>query len=56
MPKAYFRCNTNPAAPLLVLDAEWEFAEQRRHPDYDEVDEDGLPVLPPPPAVEAQAA
>jgi len=42
----YFRCRTNPGAPLLVLETEWEAKEMKKHPDYDQVDEDGLPVVP----------
>lgn len=45
MDKFYFRCRTNPTAPLLVLNTEWEAREMRTNPDYDRVDEDGLPVV-----------
>jgi hypothetical protein len=45
MSKFYFRCNTNPTAPLLVLTTEWEAKEMRTNPDYDPVDEDGLPIV-----------
>ena len=41
----YFRCRTNPTAPLLVLQTEWEAKEMKTNPDYDRVDEDGLPVV-----------
>jgi hypothetical protein len=41
----YFRCNTNPSAPLLKLDTDWESLEMRTNPDYDPVDEDGLPIV-----------
>ena len=43
--KHYYRCRSNPTAPLLVLDTEWEAKEMRGHREYDEVDEDGLPVV-----------
>lgn len=45
MESFYFRCRTNPTAPLLKLDMEWEAREMRTHPDYDPVDADGLPVV-----------
>ena len=41
----YFRCRSNPSAPLLVLDAEWEAKEMRTNLEYDPVDEDGLPIV-----------
>ena len=41
----YFRCRSNPSAPLLVLDAEWEAKEMRLNLEYDAVDEDGLPIV-----------
>ena len=41
----YFRCRTNPTAPLLVLNTEWEAREMRTNPDYDRVDADGLPIV-----------
>lgn len=44
----YFRCRTNPKAPALVLHTDWEAEEMRTNVDYDEVDEDGLPVVLPP--------
>ena len=44
--KFYFRCRTNPAAPLLALETEWEAKEMVTHPDYDAVDADGFPVFP----------
>lgn len=43
--KFYFRCRTNPEAPLLVLESYWEAIEMRTNPDYDRVDEDGIPML-----------
>ena len=43
--KHYYRCKSNPTAPLLVLETEWEVKEMRGHREYDEVDEDGLPVV-----------
>jgi hypothetical protein len=44
-PNFYFRCRTNPTAPLLVLHTEWESREMKTNPDYDRVDADGLPVV-----------
>ena len=41
----YFLCRTNPTAPLLVLNTNWESDEMRSNPDYDEVDAEGLPVV-----------
>ena len=43
--KNYYRCRSNPTAPLLVLDSEWEAKEMRMNLEYDHVDEDGLPVV-----------
>ena len=43
--KNYYRCRSNPSAPLLVLDSEWEAKEMRLNLEYDHVDEDGLPVV-----------
>lgn len=43
--KRYFRCCTNPNGPLLILDTDWEADEMKTNPDYDEVDESGLPVV-----------
>ena len=43
--KNYYRCRSNPSAPLLVLDSEWEVREMRQNLEYDHVDEDGLPVV-----------
>lgn len=43
--KWYYRCRTNPKGPLLELNQAWEAKEMKRHPDYDEVDEFGLPVI-----------
>lgn len=45
MDKFYFLCNTNPTAPLLVLETDWEAREMRTNPDYDPVDQDGLPIV-----------
>ena len=45
MEEFYFRCRTNPTAPLLVLNTDWEAREMRTNPDYDRVDVDGLPVV-----------
>lgn len=36
----YFRCRTNPTAPLLKLEA-WEARDMKNHPDYERVDETG---------------
>ena len=44
--KYYYRCKSNPSAPLLVLEAEWEAREMRTNTEYDQVDESGLPVVP----------
>lgn len=41
----YFRCRSNPKAPLLQLHEEWEAKEMRLNLEYDAVDEDGLPVV-----------
>lgn len=46
MPKFYFRCRSNPRAPLVELDSRWEAEEMKSHPDYDQVDEDGIPMIP----------
>lgn len=40
----YFKCTTNPRAPLLTLEA-WEAEEMKSHPDYVEVDDQGDLVL-----------
>jgi hypothetical protein len=45
MSKYYFRCRSNPTAPLLVLDSEWEAKEMKSNLEYDAVDEDGLPIV-----------
>lgn len=37
----YFRCKTNPTAPLLALDSFWEAEEMKNHPDYERIDETG---------------
>jgi hypothetical protein len=37
----YFRCKTNPNGPLLKLGTAWEAKDQRKHPDYEEIDEFG---------------
>lgn len=41
----YFRCKTNPNAPLLVLEHFWEAEEMKRHVDYERVDEHGAVVV-----------
>jgi len=43
--KYFYRCRSNPTAPVLVLDTEWEAKEMRTNLEYDQVDEDGLPVV-----------
>ena len=43
--KNYYRARSNPSAPLLVLDTEWEAKEMRLNHEYDHVDGDGLPVV-----------
>ena len=43
--KYYFRARSNPSAPPLVLDTEWEAKEMRLNLEYDPVDEDGLPIV-----------
>ena len=43
--KNYYRARSNPSAPLLVLDTEWEAKEMRLNLEYDHVDSDGLPVV-----------
>jgi hypothetical protein len=45
--KFYFRCTTNPTAPLLVLDSAWEAEEMKSHPDYERVTVEG-DVIPDP--------
>lgn len=42
--KFYFRCRSNPKAPFVVLNNYWEAKEMQSHPDYDRVDENGLPI------------
>ena len=41
----YFRCTTNPRAALMPVEFAWEAAELKRHPDYEQVNEDGTPVV-----------
>lgn len=43
--KFYFRCTSNPTAPVLVLETYWEMDEMRNHPDYERIDEFGEPIL-----------
>lgn len=45
MESFYFRCRSNPAAPLLVLNTDWEAREMRTNTEYDPVDADGLPIV-----------
>lgn len=37
----YFRCKSNPTAPLLKINTAWEAKEMHSHPDYERVDEFG---------------
>jgi hypothetical protein len=41
MAEFFFRCKSNPTAPLLVLTTFWEAKEMRNHPDYERIDEFG---------------
>lgn len=41
----YFRCKSNPTAPLLVLNTFWEAKEMQNHPDYERIDETGEVVV-----------
>ena len=41
----YFRCTANPRAALMPVEFAWEAAELKRHPDYEEVNADGTPVI-----------
>jgi hypothetical protein len=41
--KFYFKCVSNPRAPLLVLDTYWEAKEMRSNPEYVRVDAAGNP-------------
>ena len=43
--KHYYRARVNPTAPLMVVESEWEAKEMKLNREYDEVDEDGLPVV-----------
>ena len=43
--KTFYRCKSNPTAPVLTLDTEWEAKEMRTNLEYDQVDEYGLPVV-----------
>ena len=43
--KFYFRCTANLKGPLLILDNHWEADEQRKHPDYQEEDEQGNVIV-----------
>lgn len=43
----YFQCSSNLNAPPMAVDSIWEAKDMRTHPDYFEVDEDGLPVADP---------
>lgn len=45
MSKFFFRCKTNPSAPLLELDTFWEAEEMKDHPDYERIDEAGELVV-----------
>lgn len=37
----YFRCTSNPNAPILKVLTPWEAKEMREHPDYEELNELG---------------
>ena len=37
----YFRCKTNPGAPVLEFEHYWEAQEMKGHPDYERIDEAG---------------
>lgn len=41
MSKFYFRCTSNPGAPILELNTAWEAKEMQGHPDYEQIDEMG---------------
>jgi len=41
----YFRCISNPKAPILKLEHYWEMQDMLKHTDYIRVDEDGLPIV-----------
>jgi hypothetical protein len=34
----FFRCTSNPNAPLLTVGTPWEAKDMRDHPDYEEVE------------------
>ena len=40
----YFRCTANPKAAIMPVEFAWEAAELKRHPDYEEVDAEGVTV------------
>ena len=37
----YFRCRSNPKAPLFVTDQRWEAEDMAKHSDFVRVDEQG---------------
>lgn len=39
--KYFFRCRSNPKAPLFVTDERWEAEEMAKHSDYERVNEAG---------------
>lgn len=41
----FFRCKSNPSAPLLKLETFWEADEMSNHPDYERVDEFGEVIV-----------
>lgn len=45
MATRYFRCKSNPRAPLLPLHTNWEAREMQNHPDYEEVDHLGEVIV-----------
>jgi hypothetical protein len=52
--KFYFRCTENPKAPPTTVDTEWEAAEFRRHPFYEEISAAGDVIARPPEAVKVE--
>ena len=41
----FFRCKSNPKAPVLELSTFWEAEEMKNHPDYERVDEFGEVIV-----------
>lgn len=40
----YFRCRSNPNAPLFVTTELWEAQDMAKHPEYERVDAKGNPL------------